>query len=211
MFGIKDDTVFEEFEEEELRNPCPRKEVEGRWIYTSRELRRPKRYGPPVLCDFGSTVSGEKERLGDVQPDIYRSPEVILQAPWQYKIDIWNAGCLIWDIFEGGHLFYGTDPEHKYRSRAHLAEIMALLGPPPPKLLAGGTITGKFFAEDGTFQVGIDPPPSVSLEELETNLEGAEKERFMMLMRKMLQWLPQNRSTAKELADDPWINGILGG
>jgi len=95
MFGIKDDTVFEEFEEEELRNPCPRKEVEGRWIYTSRELRRPKRYGPPVLCDFGSTVSGEKERLGDVQPDIYRSPEVILQAPWQYKIDIWNAGCLV--------------------------------------------------------------------------------------------------------------------
>jgi serine/threonine protein kinase len=95
MFGIKDDTVFGEFEEEELRNPCPRKEVEGRWIYTSRELGRPKRYGPPVLCDFGSTVSGEKERLGDVQPDIYRSPEVILQAPWQYKIDIWNAGCMV--------------------------------------------------------------------------------------------------------------------
>ncbi|OAA34170.1 ABC transporter, transmembrane domain, type 1 [Beauveria brongniartii RCEF 3172] len=44
----------------------------------------------------------------------------------------------LWDIFEGKQLFYAVDPEHKaYRRRAHLSEIVALLGPPPKDLLLG--------------------------------------------------------------------------
>lgn len=46
---------------------------------------------------FGSAViveDGEKHSE-DVQPDFYRAPEVILQAPWTYEIDIWNAGCMV--------------------------------------------------------------------------------------------------------------------
>lgn len=38
MFGIGEDTVFLDFEQQELRDPCPRKEVDGRTIYVSREL-----------------------------------------------------------------------------------------------------------------------------------------------------------------------------
>lgn len=45
---------------------------------------------------------------------------------------------------------YGTDPEHDtYRSRAHLAEIIALLGPPPPGLVARGSLRSGFFSEQG--------------------------------------------------------------
>jgi hypothetical protein len=42
MFGIADDFVFSDFENNELQNPCPRKELDGRTIYTSRVLRMPK-------------------------------------------------------------------------------------------------------------------------------------------------------------------------
>lgn len=95
MFSIDDETVFSDFERQELEDPCPRKEVDGRTIYLSRELRMPKQMGPPVLCDFGSAVLGDKEHTEDVQPDIYRAPEVILEVPWGYEIDIWNAGCMV--------------------------------------------------------------------------------------------------------------------
>lgn len=81
MFGITDDTVFGDFEEEELQRRVPRKEADGRTIYTSRELRMPKEWGAPVLCDFGSAVPGDIEHLEDVQPNIYRAAEVILQVP----------------------------------------------------------------------------------------------------------------------------------
>jgi serine/threonine-protein kinase SRPK3 len=56
-------------------------------------------------------------------------------------------------------MFYGTDPEHhSYRGRAHLAEIIALLGPPPPELLARGQLKTKFFSEDG--MCSVSPPHS---------------------------------------------------
>jgi serine/threonine protein kinase len=42
---------------------------------------------------------------------------------------------------------------------------------------------------------------------METNLEGEDKERFLQFMRKMLQWEPAQRSTTKELLQDPWLTG----
>lgn len=50
MLAIADDSVFSGFEQEELQDPSPRKELEdGRTIYLSRELRMPKDFAPPVL------------------------------------------------------------------------------------------------------------------------------------------------------------------
>jgi serine/threonine-protein kinase SRPK3 len=95
MFGIADDSVFSDFEERELQTPCPRKELDGRIIYVSRELRMPTEWGAPVLCDFGAAVSGDIEHSEDIQPNIYRAPEVILEAPWTYSADIWNVGCMV--------------------------------------------------------------------------------------------------------------------
>jgi serine/threonine-protein kinase SRPK3 len=96
MFGITDPSLFADFEEEEMQHPCPRKEVDkGRTIYTSRAIKSSGEIGPPVLCDFSSAVFGDAEHLECVQPNIYRAPEVTLSAPWDYKIDIWNVGCMV--------------------------------------------------------------------------------------------------------------------
>ncbi|KAI0531808.1 serine threonine protein kinase, CMGC group [Xylaria digitata] len=177
MFGIRDDSVFRDFEEQELSDPSPRKVLGDRKIYTSHELRIPKEVGEPVLCDFGSGVCGDEEHQEDVQPNVYRAPEVILGAPWTYKIDIWNAGCMVWDIFEGGHLFTGQDPEF----HAHRRELHSEISVPDP----------------------------ISLEEIETNLEGRDKESFLLMMRMMLQWEPSLRSSAKELVNSEWLQGQM--
>lgn len=95
MFGIADDSVFSDVENNELQSPCPRKELDGRTIYTSRELKMPQNVGAPILCDFGSAVMGDEEHSEDIQPDAYRAPEVILRAPWSYSVDIWNVGCVV--------------------------------------------------------------------------------------------------------------------
>lgn len=95
MFGAEDDSIFQESEQQELENPSPRKEADGRFIYVSRQLSMPKNLGPPVLCDFGSVVSGDQVNDKDVQPNLYRAPEVILKMPWGYEIDIWSVGCMV--------------------------------------------------------------------------------------------------------------------
>ncbi|KAG5959629.1 hypothetical protein E4U56_004889 [Claviceps arundinis] len=202
-----DKAVFRAFEQDELDEPSPRKELDGRTIYASRELNMPGKIGVPVLCDFGSAIPlDDTTRCEKIQPDIYRAPEVILDIPWTSSVDIWNVGCMIWDTFEGDHLFTGHDSEFKtYHSRAHLAEIIALLGPPPPTLLARSSLRTEFFSDAGDLCAGIPIPESRPLEQRLTLLEGEERECFLRFMRKMLQWEPEKRSSAKDLAEDEWI------
>ncbi|GKZ28211.1 hypothetical protein AbraIFM66950_000022 [Aspergillus brasiliensis] len=213
MFGINDDSVITDIEENELQRPVPRKEVdEGRTIYMSRELKVPKSIGGPVLCDFGSAmVVNDEYQREFIQPRIYRAPEVILGVPWTYSVDIWNVGCMIWDLYEGGCLFTGYDPvDERYRSRAHLAEMINLLGPPPDSLLARGELRDKFFSSEGAFLHPDLLTDRVPLEERETTLQReAEREAFLHFMRKMLQWEPSERSSARELAEDEWIHSHM--
>ncbi|KID93985.1 Protein kinase-like domain protein, partial [Metarhizium majus ARSEF 297] len=113
---------------------------------------------------------------------------------------------MAWNLFEGDLLFHAIDPEHlEYRRRAHLAEIIGVLGLPPKDLLSRGQLTNKFFSDQGTYIGGIQLPPPTPLEELEALLSGDEKRQFLEFMRKMLQWAPDQRSTANELWCDDWL------
>ncbi|KAI2830881.1 hypothetical protein CBS147320_6657 [Aspergillus niger] len=118
---------------------------------------------------------------------------------------------MIWDLYEGGSLFTGQDPvDERYRSRAHLAEMINLLDPPPASLPTQGELRDKFFSSEGAFLHPDLLTDRVPLEERETTLEGeAERDVFLRFMRKMLQWEPSRRSSAKELAEDEWIHSHM--
>ena len=64
-------------------------------IYESRGLKIPEKHGRPVLCDFGEARFGKESYDEDIQPYIYRAPDVILDIPWSYSVDIWNVGVLV--------------------------------------------------------------------------------------------------------------------
>ncbi|RAL17626.1 kinase-like protein [Aspergillus homomorphus CBS 101889] len=137
MFGIEDDSVFTDFEIRELERSVPRKEAnaDGRTIYMSQELKVPKQVDRPVLCDFGSAMLGECHSAF-VQPKIYRAPEVIFGAPWTFSADIWNVGCMGWDIYDGGSLFTGQDPDSE-------------------SLLTQGELKAKFFSNEGKHKIDM--------------------------------------------------------
>lgn len=63
---------------------------------------------------------------------------------------------------------------------------------------AANVLIGKFIADV--------PLSQRSLEQAETRLEGHNKELFLSFVRSMLQWRPEDRKTAKELLEDPWLN-----
>ncbi|KAK1143748.1 hypothetical protein N8T08_006149 [Aspergillus melleus] len=185
LLGIKDESILSKFEQAELESPVPRKTLGDRTIYLSRPL--PISFGTPVLCDLGEARIGTDHQQGDIMPDIYRAPEVILDMTWDYKVDIWNVGMVIWDLFEHRHLFRARNPEGKLDDAYHLAEMQAILGAPP--------CHWKHAA----------PLPDYDLETLEERLEGDEKDDFLRFLRRMLCWLPEERATAKELLFDPWL------
>lgn len=55
----------------------------------------------------------------------------------------------------------------------------------------------------------MDVPQDTSLERSEGFLEGKNKEMFLDFMRGMLEWRPEDRKTAKELLEDPWLNNQI--
>ncbi|OGM43841.1 putative serine/threonine protein kinase [Aspergillus bombycis] len=206
MLGVDDQSILLDFEEAERCNPSPCKVIGNRVIYSSRKLGIPKVHGRPILSDFGEARFSSQvgTQWEDVQPLIYRAPEVLLRMPWNEKIDIWNLGVLAWDLFEQGHLFYARDPEKNSSDTHHLAEMIAVLGPPPKDILQKTDYGTKFFDINGNWKGAAEIPP-ISLEKLEGNLQGLHQDLFLCFIRKMLQWRPEDRASAKELLSDPWL------
>lgn len=152
LHSIIDETLLIDFTAAEMEHPSPRKTIDGLPVYASRRFGVPKIHGVAVLSDFGSAVKGEERRNHNAGPDIYRAPEVMIKADWSYPVDVWNVGVMIWDLFEGKHMFLGQDPDGSgYKTRAHLAEVIGFLGPPPLDLLKRGLRSGEWFHEDGEY------------------------------------------------------------
>ncbi|GKZ72108.1 hypothetical protein AnigIFM50267_008161 [Aspergillus niger] len=193
----------------------------------------------PQITDFGAaTLLGNggddgAVKLGTrpIQPDYYRAPEVVLGCGWSYSADIWNLGVMIWNILEGTELFTQVqDTEGNYLPRSHLAQMIALLGPPPKKLLVmsesmaqvkwspaiiddRGNVYknnreyfgGPFFDKEGNFLYN-DLVPARKLEDAVPSLETSDREAFLSFIKQMLTWLPEERKTARELMEHPFLN-----
>ncbi|KAL3484506.1 kinase-like domain-containing protein [Aspergillus germanicus] len=182
---IADKAILESFSKAELKYPSPRKFINGAPVYASRQFNVPKSFGRAVLSDF----------------------EVMLKAGWSYPINIWSVSVMIWDFFKDRHLFYSNDPDGRgYTTRAHLAKMIEILGPPPVDLISRGTRAHEFFTKDGKWKQDIEIPRDTSLESSEKFLKGRDKEMFMDFTRGMLQWRPEDRKTPKELLQDPGLN-----
>jgi len=64
-------------------------------VYISTAIEMPDDLGPPVITDFGGAKIGSGPFVGEVMPDLYRAPEIILGIPWDEKIDIWALGLMV--------------------------------------------------------------------------------------------------------------------
>ncbi|MCJ1281667.1 hypothetical protein MMC26_000988 [Xylographa opegraphella] len=92
---IEDESILTDFERAEIEHPSPCKVDDDRTVYATRELGFPKKARHPVLSDFGSARFGNAVNNDDIQPELYRAPEVILEMEWSYSVDIWN-GATAW-------------------------------------------------------------------------------------------------------------------
>lgn len=104
----------------------------------------------------------------------------------------------MWDLLQGSSLFDSSEP-------AQLARMAALLGPPPLELLARGKRTALFYRPDGCLKKPELFPDNLAFEDTIHCISGEEKAMFMRFVRRMLKWRPEERSTARELLDDPWL------
>jgi serine/threonine protein kinase len=61
-----------------------------------------------VLIDFGISIRLDNNSIDinkNVQTIYYRAPEIILGSVYDYKIDMWSLGCVVYEIFYRTPLF----------------------------------------------------------------------------------------------------------
>ncbi|KAG8415453.1 hypothetical protein J3458_009300 [Metarhizium acridum] len=159
------------------------------------------------LGDFGTASWIDKHLTEWIQPQMLRAPEVILEADWDCKVDIWNLGLIIWELAEGKLLFDGMwTPYNHYTSEAHLAQITTVFGNIPKRLLDRSKSRDRFFDTDGNLLKPSTFPPC-SLDQMSTNadLSGSEKEQFLRFIESMVRLDPEDRPDASTLLQSSWL------
>ena len=162
-------------------------------------------------------------------PNVYRAPEVMLRSSWGYKVDIWNIAMVVsgnilfdqsrkslitrsiqaWDIVSPRTLINGKNADGIPDDRVHMAELVALLGPPPPEFHKQRHLGSVYWDEESNWKDAA-PIPDITLEVLAENIRGKDKEGFLRWLRMALQWNPEDRPTALELLYDDWMMEGLG-
>lgn len=108
------------------------------------------------LCDFGTArFSAELQQLDELQPLFYRAPEVFIGATRGRKIDIWSAGCTMYELVVGRILFRACNT-----NREIVEKMMQMRGPVPPAMREQGRLAACFFSPRGFHpEVGepVDP------------------------------------------------------
>ncbi|KAJ6091686.1 hypothetical protein N7467_003655, partial [Penicillium canescens] len=197
--------IFQVMDDHEKESPSTRKQVsEIRTIYASRALI-PKE-GLLKLSDFGESRIGPGPHEYKALPMVYRAPEIMIEVPWSYPVDIWCVGMTAIDLLGFDGMFNANENAGDLYEATHLAEIISVLDPPPAEFLAlNPEFASSFWDETGRWRGIVPIPENVTIESLEGQMDLPLG--FVKFLRRTLTWMPDERATAKELLEDPWLKG----
>ncbi|KAL3482050.1 kinase-like domain-containing protein [Aspergillus californicus] len=153
-----------------------------------------------TLGDWGVSSWTDRHLSETIQPVALRSPEVLIQAPWDKSTDWWNLGAVLLEVFRAVRMF-----------REHLAEIVDLFGPFPREFLEKGhqEIVSEIFDRDG--RVNYSKPmnrPGLASEAFLPGLDQDVRDEFASFLHALMKINPAERVSAEDLLRHPWLEAL---
>lgn len=176
------------------------------------------------ICDFGSAMShGEVEETPYLVSRFYRAPEVILGLRYDYAMDLWAVGCVIFEVFTGKILFPGKT------NNEMLKLMMEVKGAFPKKKLKKGKFCSEHFENDPNMsfaQMDEDPVTKKPIKRLIVNptvkrdfksmllksCGDSDRELVLLLadlLEKMMVLDPEQRIDLEKARRHPFLRKIL--
>ncbi|KAH9440195.1 hypothetical protein Pst134EB_030823 [Puccinia striiformis f. sp. tritici] len=153
------------------------------------------------IADFGSATWATDLPDGLITTRPYRSPEVIIGAPWDRRADIWSVGCTLAELLIGDQLFQA--PPY-IRDEDHLVQIIEIVGPFPDEFVKTGTFDQNIIAQLG-LMIAINRLSCFNLKERFSFLYKFDDQLIECLL-EILQIDPHKRWEAKQILDDKgWL------
>lgn len=161
------------------------------------------------IADLGNACWTYKKFTDDIQTRQYRSLEVLIGAGYNTPADIWSTACTAFELATGDYLFDPHTGDEYSRDEDHLAHIIELLGPIPRNIVAMGKYSREFFDKRACLRhIRVLKPwdlLSVLVQKYDWPLEEAKL--FTSFLEPMLAYDPNQRATAWECLQHPWITG----
>ena len=161
------------------------------------------------IVDFGNgEIEGEL-----VQEEIalrcYRCPENIINEDYDVKSDIWVVGCMCYELITGEYLF--DIPRKKKsidRNREHLRQMYEVLGKMPRYLTEKCDFGEDYFDQKGRIikNKDYDHVPIDDILATEFNFSDIEADNTSGFLKKLLEYDPKKRFSARQCLDDEWLN-----
>ena len=157
------------------------------------------------VCDFGlSRFYDPDEQLSfGVVTQWYRAPEIICDAQYDYKVDIWSVGVILGEMLLRRHLFPGLNND----SADQLSKIYSYAGTPPKTIFEeGGSMSSASTNAKRYSMMYIEKRPQhCKLGGLpSTTMTEQSKDLFL----KLLKIDPKERPSADEALKHPWFDGL---
>ena len=163
-----------------------------------------------AVVDLGNACWRHKHFTEDIQTRQYRSPEVIVGAPYDTSADVWSLACVVFELLTGDLLFDPRAGGDYDRDEDHLAQMQELLGRYPKKL-ATASRARRFFTRRGDLK---------HIHQLRFwDLECVLRQKYHMspadargrfLLRPLLEFAPDKRCTMQEALRHPWLTRPQG-
>uniref|UniRef100_A0A671LEX1 non-specific serine/threonine protein kinase n=1 Tax=Sinocyclocheilus anshuiensis TaxID=1608454 RepID=A0A671LEX1_9TELE len=140
------------------------------------------------IADLGNACWVHKHFTEDIQTRQYRALEVLIGAEYGPPADIWSTACMAFELVTGDYLFEPHSGEDYTRDE--------------------GRYSREYFNRRGELRHISNLKPwglfEVLLEKYEWPLDQAAQFSDFLLI--MLEFIPENRATAAECLQHPWIN-----
>ena len=165
-----------------------------------------------ALGDWGVSSWTTKHLSELIQPVTLRSPEVLIEAPWDASTDWWNLGAVLLELYRAVRMFSGrVPPDGQYQIKRHLTEIIDLFGPFPKALLEKGNqdlVRGLFNNEGHIKDAEPLNRPSLSSEAFMPGLSQEKRADFVSFLELLMKIDPEQRPSTMDLLRHPWLGAV---
>lgn len=160
------------------------------------------------IADLGNGCWTHYHFQPEIQTRQYRGPEVILGINYNETADLWSLACMLFEMLTGDFLFDPKKSADFKKNDDHLAQMLELLNEFPRNWSTIGTHSKRYFDKDGKLKKikslrfwGLKDI-LIQRYKMQEN-EAIALEDFLL---PMLRILPQERATAAEMINHPWLN-----
>lgn len=148
------------------------------------------------VIDFGSACQEGNKVFEYIQSRFYRAPEIVIEAEYGNSIDVWSAGCIIYELLTGNPLFPANSEQELFKM------YVEVMGMPPMDFILKGKRKHYYVEVSGKLRRHAEP----GIHPINLLLENFDP-KIVDLVDKCIKWAPDNRINAEEGLMHSWVRG----